>query len=255
MDDGWSGSETFSELQAQWRPARARRGARNRLAGGVCGRAAVLWLVAALAPVLSGCSLFVMAGKMILGDPKITSAFKQQTRVDLAKEQKRVLVVCTTPAALTAEAASVRYELLDLLTRRLKRAGIVLIDSNRVASWMDRNGGFFDHPSELSADFETDYIVHVDVERFTTREDNSPNLFRGTMSGSVLAYAVTSDGSGSKSVHRVFSGMFNSNYPQHSPIAAADVSSERAFVRQCVDRLSTQIAQMFYDHPASEAIF
>jgi hypothetical protein len=247
MDDG----RLVRAATAAWRPLPARESG----AAAALRRTVALLVIAGVVTLLSGCSLFVMAGKMILGDPKVTSAFKQQTRVDLAKEQKRVLVVCTTPAALTPEAASIRYELLDLLTRRLKRAGIVLIDSNRVANWMDRNGGFFDHPSELAADFETDYIVHVDVERFTTREDNSPNLFRGTMSGSVLAYAVTSDASGSKSAHRVFSGLFNSNYPQHSPIAAADVSSERAFVRQCVDRLSTQIAQMFYDHPASEAIF
>ena len=247
MDDG----RLVRAATATARPVPARESG----AAVTLSRTAALLVIAGAATLLSGCSLFVMAGKVILGDPKITSAFKQQTRVDLAKEQKRVLVVCTTPAALTAEAASVRYDLLDLLTRRLKRAGIVLIDSNRVANWMDRNGGFFDHPSELAADFETDYIVHVDVERFTTREDNSPNLFRGTMSGSVVAYAVASDGSGSRGAHRVFSGLFNSNYPQHSPIGAADVSSERAFVRQCVDRLSTQIAQMFYDHPASEAIF
>jgi hypothetical protein len=255
MDDGRLARHSTDE----WLH-RSDRGGRagTRRAGSAAhspGRTVALLMIATIASALSGCSLFVMAGKMILGDPQVTSLFRQQTRVDLAKDEKRVLVICTTPSALTPEAASVRYELLELLTRRMRRAGIELIDSNLVASWMDRNGGFFEHPSELAADFDTDYIVHVDVERFTTREDSSPNLFRGTMSGVVVAYEIAPDPNGGKSTHRVFSGMFNSQYPSHNPVAAVDVSSERAFVRQCVDRLSTQIAQMFYDHPASEAVF
>jgi hypothetical protein len=141
-----------------------------------------------------------------------------------------------------------------MLSRRMKRAGIELIDGNRVATWMDRNGGYFDHPSELAADFDADYIVHIDVERFTTREENSPTLYRGRTSGDVYAYAVVRDGS-TQAAHRVFSYRFNSHFPEHRPEPASEVSSERVFVRRCMDRLSTQIAQMFYDHPASETVF
>ena len=218
-------------------------------------RALTLALVAdGFGATLTGCSLFVMAGKMLIGDPQVRSAFKGQTGVDLVRDKKRVLVVCTAPAASSPEAASLRYDLVDMLTRRMKRAGIELIDGNRVATWMDRNGGYFDHPSELAANFDADYIVHVDVEQFTTREENSPTLYRGRTSGDVYAYAVVSD-PGGKAAHRVFSYHFNSHYPEHRPEPATDVSSERLFVRRCVERLSTQIAQMFYDHSASEAVF
>ncbi|HUG94234.1 MAG TPA: hypothetical protein VML55_25620 [Planctomycetaceae bacterium] len=208
----------------------------------------------ALAPTLAGCSLFVMAGKVFFGDPQVTCAFRQQTGVDLAREKKRVLVVCTTPAAVGPELASLRYDLVELLTRRMKRAGIELVDSNKIAAWMDRNGGFFDHPSELASDFDADYIVHVDVRSFAYHEENSPTLYRGHVQGDVFAYAVAREGRSRTTAHQVFSNTFTSQYPEHAPKAAVDISSERVFVRRCVDRLSIQLAQLFHDHPMSERI-
>jgi hypothetical protein len=213
-----------------------------------------LAVAAVLAVSLTGCSLFVMAGKMLLGDPQVPSAFKQQTGVDLVRDQRRVLVVCTAPAGLRPELASLRYDLVEHLTRRMKRAGIDLIDGNEVANWMDRNGGWFEHASDLAGDFEADYIIHVEITHFTTREENSPSLFRGRASGDVLAYAVTGQ-SGSKTAHQVFSYQFNSEYPKYNPEASSDISSERVFVRRCVDRLSAQLAQVFYDTPVSERVF
>ena len=46
---------------------------------------------------LTGCSLFVMAGKMLFGDPKIASTFTDRTGIDLTKDQKKLLVICHTP--------------------------------------------------------------------------------------------------------------------------------------------------------------
>ena len=43
---------------------------------------------------LSGCSLFVMAGKMFFGDPKVPSMFSAQTGVDLTEGEHELLVIC-----------------------------------------------------------------------------------------------------------------------------------------------------------------
>ncbi len=55
----------------------------------------LLVLVCALAASQSGCSLFVMAGKMIFGDPKVDCSFKKATKTDLSENGSRILVVCS----------------------------------------------------------------------------------------------------------------------------------------------------------------
>src|SRR6476661_8938207 len=50
--------------------------------------------VAALS-MLAGCSLFVMGGRMLMGDTKSKSQFKQATKTDLVKTHKKVLVLCS----------------------------------------------------------------------------------------------------------------------------------------------------------------
>jgi hypothetical protein len=96
-----------------------------------------------------GCSLFVMAGKMFFGDPAATSTFTQSTRVDLVKEGKRILVICSTPDAVKTNFPSVDFDLLDGVTRRLKVRGIKVVDPDNVATWLDDHGGRWNDIVEL----------------------------------------------------------------------------------------------------------
>ena len=137
-----------------------------RAAGGV--------LCAALACSLPGCSLGVMFGRMLTGDPKTPSEFKSMTREDLSKGKHTVLVVCTTPESVESELATLKFDLIDGITRRMKHNGVKVINPDLVAGWLDEHGSIGSNPSELAEDFEVDYIVHIDVESFGFREPNSP---------------------------------------------------------------------------------
>ena len=66
-------------------------------------RLTLLCLAIVLPVMASGCSLFVMAGKMFLGDPKVQSAFNAQTGVDLIEDEKRILIVCRTPSLMQVQ--------------------------------------------------------------------------------------------------------------------------------------------------------
>lgn len=213
-------------------------------------RTAAGWIVAALACAQSGCSLGVMAGRMLFGDPKAPSAFRAATHVDLVKEGSVVLIICTTPEALRAEWSSLNIDLLDGVTRRLKSQGIKVVNPDDVATWIDDNGGSFDDPTMLAQEFEADYIVHLDLDRFSFREENSKSLYRGRTHGNITAYRVEKV-NGQPTARHAFEREFDSEYPGTYPVSA-DQTPEKVFQKRYMDRVCNQVSYLFYDHRLSE---
>ncbi len=224
--------------------------------GPISCRSVGRWLCLALCiSGLAGCSLFVIAGKVFFGDPTRTSAFHEGTGVDLTESEKKVVVLCSAPSMIEdCGELSVNYEIVESVSRRLKREGVKLIDSNEVRTWMDDNGGRLNDPRDLAEDFDVDYILYISLARVNFREPNSPSLYRGSASGDVFAYKVTKKDSGHTEVHEVFSKGFNSTYPEFHPISAQQLDSLRIFQKKFLDRVSGQLSQLFYDHKVSEEI-
>ena len=193
-----------------------------------------------------GCSLGVMAGKAIFGDPKHASEFKSRTAVDLVKSEKKLLVVVRTPESVEGEMPSLDLDLIDAVSRRLKRNGVQVVDPDLVAKWIDKNGGRFDHPTELAREFDTDFIAVIDVESFHLHDDNSPNLYHGTASGQMLVYEVR-ETAGSKEALQVFGGSFRNQYPPHGPVPV-DSLSLKMFQKRFIDNLSERLGSRFYDY-------
>ncbi|GAB4142977.1 MAG: hypothetical protein Tsb009_13750 [Planctomycetaceae bacterium] len=203
---------------------------------------------------LTGCSLFVMAGKMIYGDPKVTCAFTKQTGVNLAEERKKVVVLCTFPELSRGEYSSVGADIVENVTLRLKREGIVVVKSKKVYDWLDDRNGIWSDPDELAEAFDADYIVHIDLEEFTHRADNSPGMYQGRTVGNVYAYKIVENEDGEKRADSVLASEFKSVYPPNNPVSVSK-KSENTFLREYVDRISEQLAQYFYNHTVSSTIF
>jgi hypothetical protein len=208
------------------------------------------WL-AAMFLCLSGCSLVVMGGKMLLGDLKQDSQFHQSTHVDLATANCKVLVLCSANETIRADYAAVDFDILEGLIHRLKAHGITkIVSQNSVAGWIDEHGGHFDDLQPIADHFQAEYVIHIDLSKFTCLEDNSPNLLRGQAEGRVRAYKL--DGTDSeKRLVEVMSSDFNAKYPQGNPISI-DKKSAKNFQQEFVDRVSMQLSLIFYDHPRSE---
>ncbi len=199
---------------------------------------------------LSGCSLFLMGQKMFFGDPELKSEFKAFTHVDLTKGKHTLLIVCRTPDAVDQQLSTLNLDLIDGVTRQLKREGISVVDPDDVAMWLDEHGGLPKDISELARDrkLTTDYIAVIDVQEFSYREENSSALLRGRARGFLKVYKV-SQLDDERLASAVFTKEFTTIYPPHQPISEVNRSSE-IFRRDFIHRVCDQLAHKFYDHHA-----
>ena len=205
---------------------------------------------------LPGCSLFVMAGKMLTGDPTVTAQFQVMTGTDLTKGKHRVVVVCTVPAAVTEELSSLNVDLIDGVTRRMKLEGIDVVKADQVARWIDDNGGVVSDPNAMARAFDVDYVVWIDLQMFSLREDVSreqdqSHLLRGRVQGFIRAYKVEEVGDDRLAL-TAFNREFTTTYPPHQPVSEVGRSA-LLFQKEFIDRVCDQLAETFYDHrPATD---
>jgi hypothetical protein len=216
-------------------------------------RCAACLAIASAVWTLGGCSLFVMAGKMFFGDPKQTAAFRATTDVDLTDGDKSVLIVATTPQGVKAETSNVDLEVVERVSRLLRTKGVKVYPSKQVLNWLDERGGQWGDPNEIAEKFDADYIVEIDIDRFTHLEENSPDLYRGNALGNVRAYEVVKS-DGRRVASPCFAKEFTCTYPSHAPKAAHSIS-EDVFRQEFLNRVCDKIAQQFCDHRASETVY
>jgi hypothetical protein len=200
---------------------------------------------------LPGCSLFVMAGKMLTGDPLQTAQFKAMTGVDLSKGKHRVAVVCTVPAAVGEELASLNADLIEGITRRMRIHGVNVVSATEMARWLDDNGGVVRDPSAVAHAFDVDYVAWIDLQAFSLREDltrekNVAHLLRGRAQGFIRAFKVE-EVNGERLALGVYNTEFNIVYPPHQPVQEIGRSA-LLFQKDFIDRVCLQLSEQFYDH-------
>lgn len=201
----------------------------------------------------TGCSLFVMAGKSIFGDPVLTAPFSHAADVDLTSGVHRVVVVASTPQTIQTEFPATTIELIEKVSRNMKTNGVNVVSYSKVANWLDDNGGYWSDVDELANAFEAEYIVHLDIDSMTLQEPNSPDMYVGNVSGTIYAYEVRS-GRGGKTAHRIFNHNFSRKYPDGYP-QLADRLSREEFHNEFMDHISRSMAHQLYDHRASDEFY
>ena len=100
-----------------------------------CRAGVVLGLLLSLVVTVgSGCSLVVMAGKMFLGDPRLTSEFTMATGVRLGGAEETVVVIARVPSYLSGDLATLESDLITGVTDRLVRESIKATEADEVHS-------------------------------------------------------------------------------------------------------------------------
>lgn len=197
----------------------------------------------------AGCSLGIMAGKLLFGDPKQTAAFKKATGTDLTKGEDTLLIICTAPHGIQSEFPSVQIDVVDRMSRKLQTKGVKVVSPDDVATWYDDHGEWGDF-GELAKSFDADYVMHVELSRFTCRVPDAENLIQGSAEGRIRIRR-TSNASGTP--QEVFDKGFQMQFPETYPVPRENRSDEQ-FHQMFVDRLSLHLSQYLYDHRMSETV-
>lgn len=207
-------------------------------------------VAAILCGLISGCSLGIMAGKLLMGDPKVKSPFRAATGTDLTKSGDKLLIICDAPHGILSEFPSMQLDIVDRVTRILETRGVNVISSDEIATWYDDHGEWGDY-SQLAKSFDADYIMHIDIRKFTYRVPDSPNLLQGISEGRITVSKA--GGKSTKTVREMFDRNYQLTYPTGYP-APRENRSEQIFLEGFMDRLALQIGQFMYDYRSSETV-
>ncbi len=179
---------------------------------------------------------------MLFGDEE-TPVFEAATKVDLTDGDHTVLILASSPESVKTRYPEVDQELVRRIGRRLRSAGVDVANSDRVLDWVEERGGVWSeaHLGPISEEFDVDYIIVIELDRFDWYELNSPDLLRGRSGGLIKAYERSESGAG---VNHVLAGEFESVYPQHRPESRSG-GSDKLFREKYLERLCEQASQRF----------
>ncbi|WP_437226349.1 hypothetical protein SH661x_004538 [Planctomicrobium sp. SH661] len=208
-------------------------------------------LAASLLFAQTGCiNTMVMMTKVLLGDPVQISGFEQATGISLAKDKKSVLIYVSAPALVQEAFGTLTSDVEEELIRRMKRHEITVLHPDSAAKVLDRLGGTFD-PQVLAREVKgCDYIMHIQLEKFSYKEESSPNFYRGNATGRIIGYEVRKETEANHAV-QVFEQAFRSSYPTTYPVAV-DSTPKNVFIRRFIDRLADNLGAAFYTVNRSE---
>jgi len=198
----------------------------------------IRWLLAASLAAVCGCNLLAYPLYLTAPEPvrKVPAEFDKLPGKTVA------VVVWAEPATLfqfphirLEVAAQVAYQ----LGRHIKDTHVV--EPQQVADYQDRHPNWASlPPAELGKKFGADYVIFIELLKYTTRDPKSPALFRGRATASVAVYDANEPSRRWTLTQAV------AQYParQTGLISGDDMSVHRRLLEQ----LGIQIARKFYDH-------
>jgi hypothetical protein len=201
-----------------------------------------------------GCNFFILAAYLIGGPPSIEPDFDKMTGKSLSDKKRLVLVLCYAPMEIKWDFESVDRELAVHVTHRLNQNHIRMINPDAVQGWLDQNEDW-DKPEEIGAYFNVDYVVFIEMNKFTLYEENSSSLYRGQSDLVVSVIEMDkSEKDGDKSEGEViYTKEVASRYPTLLPVSTADQTFYN-FKRLYMSELSNEVGKLFYEQFAGDDI-
>lgn len=209
-----------------------------------------LLLILALVLSVPGCRFAVGMLRAIGGDPMVPSEFKTRLGVDLAKSEKRLLVICTAGHSASVDQASLPIDIVTGVARKLNTHGIDVVDPDDVSNWFDENGDWGDLAG-LAESFDADYVAVVHVSGLTYKEPKSTNLLRGRANGSIVLHEIQRDNDRPRAVER-YRSTINETYPAY-PVSTNQFS-EAMFRDKTLDHLTKAIARRFHEYHQRDTV-
>ncbi|MFN0054576.1 MAG: hypothetical protein ACKV0T_20565 [Planctomycetales bacterium] len=214
-------------------------------------RTRLSWLAAIALLTLSqaGCQAVLLFGYLIGGPPMIEPDFNKQTSEKLDGKNKTVLVMCYAPTELRWDNDAVDYELSKFVAHRLNANSIKVMDPDRVHAWLDKNKDW-SKISEVGAEFQVDYIVHIDLKEYSLFEEHTHELYRGRSDAVVSVIKMNED---KKDGDSIYSKELKSRFPKTMGVSVYQYSYAD-FKQLYLATLADEVGMLFYPYAAGEDI-
>lgn len=202
-----------------------------------------------LSLVQTGCVEQILTiGYLIGGPPTIEPEFDKATKTSLSDGKARVAVVCYAPNEVRLQYDSVDQHLGTMVSNRLAKNKVLVIDPGAIQAWIDKNGNDWDRPTEIGAALEADYVIYLEIGDFSLFEKDSSTLYRGRSTIEVTVHKMDGEDG-----DEIFTKTLESIYPTHTPTASQDVSFPD-FRNNYMLRLSEQVGWLFYERANGDDI-
>ena len=204
-------------------------------------------LLAALfvALVLPGCAQSVLLGYLIGGPPSIEPDFDAQTGLSFTDENIVVAVVCYAPKEVKWDFEKIDDEIASHVAHRLAVGKVTVIDPDLIRAWTEQNPDW-ERPEEIGAAFSANYVVDIEVNRFSLYEEGSTTLYRGRTDAQVNVVAMDDPEARVAEGERIYSKQVDLAYPTRVPRSTQEMSYLQ-FKRDYLSRLSESIGWIFLD--------
>jgi len=205
-------------------------------------------MAALMVSCLSGCNYLVFFGYLIGGPPQLEPIFEKKTGKSFTDHEVRVAVVCYADNDLKYQYDSIDHLLAVGVSARFQQNHINTVSPNRIRSWLEENT-HWDTPDEIGAEFDSTYVVYIDMSNFSLYEHDSRHLYRGRAEIVVSVYEMDASGEG----ERIFSQDLSSEFPRLTQRSASEISYD-SFRTEYLLRLSDEIGRMFFPYGSGDDV-
>lgn len=210
----------------------------NRVRCKLSSRGAVLLGLGLLGPLTGGCAV-VRAMTYLFGELPTRQVKAEYPH--LAKQKVCVLVRADMETIF--EYPHVQWEVADHVRVALEQnvQGVKVVDPRRVAEYQRGHPDWErTDPAELGKRFAADRVLEINLTQYTTREPDSPHLYRGHISALVSVYHA-----GYPNSEPVYTTEVKTVYPPES--VGEPGTGDRAIRRAAMEVFANDLAGKFYD--------
>lgn len=192
---------------------------------------------------VSGCNYLIFAGYLLGGPPSIDPDFEIETGLSMTDKDIKVAVVCYAPTEIRYDFSRIDKDLARYVSARLFQHKIQVISPDEINAWLDRNPTW-ETPAEIGEVTGADFVVYLEVNKYSLYEPNSENLYRGRAEVLVSVWQMYPD---SGEGEQIYTRDIISQYPLAVPRNTFE-TKYTTFKREFLERLSEEIGRLFYEH-------
>lgn len=196
--------------------------------------------------IFCGAALLLPAGCNILAYPAYLAAANQTEKIpaEFSKlDNKKVAILVWAEPGTLFQFPHIRLELASQIAYQMNQhlKTTQVVPAQMIDDYQTRNPNWDAvAPSEIGKQFGADYVIFVEILEYSTREPQTPGLFRGKARASVVVHDV------SDPTARWTLTQASAKFPQGR--TALMNSDDQVIHRQLLEILGNQVTVKFYQH-------